>query len=382
MERRSFLVASPLALAMQTGPRGGIIGTGGRGTYLTGEFKEVGATMAAVCDVYKPNLERGLKAASTGAASYGEYRKLLEDKSLEFVVVATPDHWHARMVIDACEAGKDVYVEKPMAHTIAEGASMIPVVRRTKRVVQVGTQRRSSELFIEAKRIMDSRATGPIRLVQGWWINHQQSAAEKPLTGPLDWTQWLGTAPKREADAHRFFNWYYYWDYSGGLMVGQAAHVIDMMLWFMNAEAPSVVTAIGTKPNLERVEVSETTCIAMEFPKENFIATFTVGYKGMRYSQFLDQLSQFHGSKARFDVGREHYSLYPEDPKALELKATLEQKRPGSFNSAARSHIRNFLECVRNRKEPNAPVEAGQRTNIALCLAMDSLRLGKKMTRA
>jgi len=379
MQRRSFLVSASTALAMQTGPRGGIIGSGGRGTFLTGEFKEVGAQMAAVCDVYEANLARGLKAASTGATAYSDYRRLLEDKTLDFVVVATPDHWHARMVIDACQAGKDAYVEKPMAHTIEEGARMIPVVRRTKRVVQVGTQRRSSELFIEGKKLMEQ--AGNVRLVQGWWINHQAGAPDKPLQGKLDWQQWLGNSPQRELDTHRFFNWYYYYDYSGGLMIGQAAHIIDMMLWFMNADAPAVVTAIGTKPNLERVEISETTSIAMEFPQENFIATFTVGYKGMRYSGFLDQLSQFHGHKARLDMGREHYALYPEDPKAIELKAAAEKRLPGSFNSATRAHIRNFLECIRDRRDPNAPVEAGQRTNIALCLAMDSLRLGKKMPR-
>jgi predicted dehydrogenase len=230
---------------------------------------------------------------------------------------------------------------------------------------------------MEAKKLMPR--TGPVRLVQGWWINHQASAPEKPLTGKLDWAQWLGASPKREVDAHRFFNWYYYWDYSGGLMVGQAAHIIDLMLWYMDAGAPTKVTAIGTRPNLERVEVSETTSIGMEFARENFIATFTVGYKGMRYSSFLDQLSQFHGAQARLDVGREHYALYPEDPKAVDLKASVEDRKPGSFGSAARAHIRNFLECIRSRQEPNAPVDSAQKTNIALCMAMESLRTGQKV---
>lgn len=377
MNRRSFLVSSSSALAMQTLPRGGIIGSGGRGTFLTGEFKEVGATMAAVCDVYETNLQRGLKAASTGAKAYDDYRRLLDDKSLEFVVVATPDHWHSKMTVDACEAGKDVYVEKPLAHTIEEGQKMVDAVRRTRRIVQVGTQRRSAPLFLDGKKAM--AGTGPVRLVQGWWINHQASAADKPLTGKLDWRQWLGNSPQRELDPHRFFNWYYYWDYSGGLMVGQAAHIIDLMLWYMDSGAPARVTAIGTRPNLEKVEVSETTSIAMEFPKENFIATFTVGYKGMRYNSFLDQLSQFHGSQARLDVGREHFALYPEDPKAIELKASLEQRKPGSFGSAARAHIRNFLECIRSRQEPTAPVAEAQKTNIALCMAMESLRTGRKV---
>ena len=383
MLRRELFAAAPAAaFALQNPlPKGAIIGSGGRGTFLTGEFKEVGAQVAAVCDVYEPNLERGLKAASTGAASYRDYRRLLEDKSLEFVIVATPDHWHARMVIDAVEAGKDVYVEKPLAHTIEEGERIIAAVKRTNRIVQVGTQRRSSDLFLEAKRLFDEQRQGPVRLVNAWWMNHTVSLPDKALAGSLDWKQWLGNAPTREVDAHRFFNWYYYWDYSGGLMVGQAAHMVDLILWFMNAGAPSAVTAVGTRPNLERVEVPETTCLTMECEKENFLAVFNVGYKSMRYNFHMDQLAKFHGHRAEFHVGREHYAVYPEDPQARELKAAVENRKPGSFSSATRQHIRNFLECIRTRQQPNATVEIAQRTNIGLAMAMESLRTGQRIVR-
>src|SRR5688572_29136853 len=148
--------------------RTAIIGAGGRGRYLTGEFKEIGAEMMAVCDMYEPNLEAGLKVANTGAKSFSDYKKLLEDKTIDAVIVATPDHWRARMVIDAVEAGKDVYVEKPMAHAIPEGFDVVNAVRKTKRIVQVGTQRRSSEMFQEAKSIMDSGQLGDIRLVTSY----------------------------------------------------------------------------------------------------------------------------------------------------------------------------------------------------------------------
>src|SRR5690606_27634763 len=143
------------------------------------------------------------------------------------VIVATPDHWHARMTIDAVEAGKDVYVEKPMCHQIDEGFDVIEAVRRTKRVVQVGTQRRSYDLFLEGKKVMDSGAVGDVRLVNGWWYNHASSTRAATLEGDLDWEKWLGPAAKRPLDAMRFRNWYYFYDYSGGLMIGQAAHVVD-----------------------------------------------------------------------------------------------------------------------------------------------------------
>ena len=381
MERRSFM-ATALGAARAFGAndhvRGGIIGAGGRGKYLIAQFKEIGVEMAAVCDIYEPNLQGGLKAASTGAKSYDNYKRLLEDKSLDVVVVASPDHWHAQMMIDAVEAGKDVYVEKPLAHTIEDGFRMIEAARRTKRVVQVGTQRRSSELFQEAKKIVDTGALGDVRLVNSWWLNNTGDIATKPLAGKLDWKQWLGKAPPRDLDPKVFFNWYWFWDFSGGLLVGQAAHIMDCINWFMNSKYPLAVTATGGKINIRGgVEVPETASIAVEYP-ENYLAIFTLGYKSMRYNMFNDQLKQFHGSKARFDVGRESYALYPQS-NDIEMKPSMEKKLPGSFEPAARSHIRNFLECVKTRKDPNAPVEVGQYTNVVMCMAMESLRKGHRM---
>jgi predicted dehydrogenase len=381
MNRRAFLFASAASQARIIGAndriRAGIIGAGGRGRYLTGQFKELGVEMGGVCDVYEPNLQAGLKEANTGARPFDDYRKLLEDKSFDAVVIATPDHWHARMVIDAVEAGKDVYVEKPMTHTIEEGYRVIEAVRRTRRVVQVGMQRRSSELFLEAKRVMDSGQLGEVRLVTSWWYNNTSSLTNRPLAGKLDWDKWLGSSPKRPLDATRFFNWYYFWDYSGGLLIGQAAHILDAIQWFMGSKEPIAVTSTGGRVNLPGAEVPETATIAIEYP-ENYLATFTLGYKAMRYNQFNDQMKQFHGNKARLDVGRESYALYPESP-ALDMKASIESRKPGSFNSAAPQHIRNFMDCVRTRKDPNAPVEAGQATTIALCMTMDSLRAGRRL---
>ena len=382
MQRREFVAATTaLAASRASGAnerlRAGIIGAGGRGRYLVSQFKEVGVEMAAVCDIYEANLAAGLKAASTGARPFDHYKRLLEDKSLDAVVVATPDHWHAQMVIDAVEAGKDVYVEKPMAHKIDEGFHIIEAVRRTKRVVQVGTQRRSFDLFLEGRQLMDSSGIGDVRLVNAWWLNHQKSLRDAKLEGKLDWTQWLGTAPKRDLDPKRFFNWYYFWDYSGGLMIGQAAHVIDAIHWFMKSSYPVAVTCAGGKGNLEGAEIPETTSMIIEYP-ENYLAVFTVGYKAMTYAPINDQVKQFHGSKARFDMGREFYALYPQSRDA-EMKPSKEKRLPGSFETATRAHIRNFMECIRSRRDPNAPVEAGQSTNVVLCMAIEALRSGRRM---
>jgi predicted dehydrogenase len=275
------------------------------------------------------------------------------------------------------EAGKDVYVEKPLAHTIDEGFRMVEAVRRTRRIVQVGTQRRSSDLFGEAKQIMDSGVTGEVRLVNSWWLNHTRMLSDDKLEGKLDWAQWLGPAPKRELDPVRFFNWYWFWDYSGGMLIGQAAHMMDEIVWFMNSTFPKAVTCTAGRPDVHGAEIPDTCSLAVEYP-ENYLAVFTIGYKAMHYNRFNDQLAQFHGSKARLDVGRESFALYPESG-AVELRPAREVKRPGSFDPATRAHIRNFLECTISRKEPNATVEMGQHTNVVLCLAMESLRTGRRI---
>lgn len=376
--RREFVLASAAALGANDRIRAGVVGAGGRGRLLTAEFKEIGVDVAAVCDVYEPNLNAGLKAASTGAKAYSDYRRLIEDKKLDAVIIATPDHWHSRMAIDAVEAGKDVYLEKPMAHTIEEGAAIVKAVRRTRRILQVGTQRRSFDVWMEGKQMVDSGKLGAIRLVSSIWLNRQGDFPDRKLEGKLDWQQWLGPAPKRELDPFRFFNWYYFFDYSGGLLVGQAAHVLDAIQWFMNSTYPVAVTCSGGKPNIKGVEVTDTASILIEYP-ENYFATFTLGYKAMRYHTFNDQLTQFHGEHVRLDMGRESYAVYPES-NALELKPSAEKKQPNAFwKTATTAHIRNFLECIQSRKEPNAPVEAGQATNIALAMALDSLRSGRRI---
>ncbi|MCW5962621.1 MAG: Gfo/Idh/MocA family oxidoreductase [Bryobacterales bacterium] len=357
--------------------RVGVIGSGGRGAYLTAQFKEVGAEMSAVCDVYEPNLQRGLAAASTGAKAFSDYRRLLDDRSIDAVIVSTPDHWHAQMVIDAVRAGKDVYVEKPLCHTIPEGFAMVAATRETRRIVQVGTQRRSSPLFQEGKSIVDSGVLGDVRLVTSQWMNHQASLSSRPLAGALDWKQWLGPAPAREPDATRFFNWYYFWDYSGGLLIGQAAHIVDCIQWFLNAGAPSAVTCSGGQVELEGAEIPETASMILEF-SENFLATFTIGYKAMRYHWSQDQIKQFHGDKARFDMMREGYALYPQSSQVME-RPSREKTELGSFEPATRAHIRNFLDCCRTREEPNAPVEAGLNTAIALTMSLESLRGGRRI---
>jgi predicted dehydrogenase len=230
---------------------------------------------------------------------------------------------------------------------------------------------------MDARRIVQSGDIGEVHLVNSWWMNYAGDLRSPTLEGKLDWDQWLGPAPRRPLDPIRFRNWYWFYDYSGGMMVGQAAHIIDAINMLMNSSEPAAVTCAGGKINVANAEIPETTSMAVEYP-ENFLAVFTISYKAMRYNLHNDQMKQFHGTKARFDVGRESYALYPQS-NAIEIKPTVEVIKPGSFGPATRAHIRNFLECVRSRKQPNATVEMGLAASITLCMAVDSLRQGRRL---
>jgi predicted dehydrogenase len=379
MQRRAFLATMAGAgyvAGAQDRVRVGVIGCENRAQYLMGEFREAGADLAAVCDVYEPNLAEGVKLAAAGAKSYDDYRRLLEDKSLDAVLIGTPEHWHAQMTVDAVEAGKDVYVEKPLAHTIADGFRMAEAVRRTRRVCQVGTQRRSAELFLEARRVMNSGVAGEVRLVNSWWLNRTEQLDRRPLEGKLDWKQWLGPAPQRELDPLRFFHWQWFYDYSGG-MVTQAAHIIDAINMIMGSSYPLSVFCMPGKVNVANSEVPETASMTVQYP-DNFLAVFTVSYKAMSYNFMSDQMKQFHGSLARFDVGREAFALYPQS-NGPDMRPSQTMSRPGSFNQSTGAHVRNFLECVVSRREPNATVEMGQAANVSLCMAVQSMRTGRHL---
>ena len=379
MQRNTFLkmmAMASVAAAADDRIRAGIIGSGNRGQYLMGEFKELGVELAAVCDVYEPNMQEGLKIAPA-AQIYDDYRRLLENKSIDCVVIATPNHWHCQMANDAVEAGKDVYLEKPMAHNIDEGFRLVEAVRRTKRVLQVGTQRRSFDLFIEARKIMESGLTGEVQLVNSWWLNKTpKTFRTQALEGKLDWQRWQGPAPRRELDLLRFFNWQWFSDYGDGYLVGQAAHIVDAINWMMDSTYPLAVTSVG-RVDQQGAELPETASMTIEHA--GYMAVFTLGYKAMSYAGYSDQMKQFHGSKARFDIGRESFALYPENRTEMELKASIEKRVPHGFNASTTAHIRNFLDCVRTRKDPNATVEHGQAASVATCMAMESYRQGRRI---
>jgi predicted dehydrogenase len=265
-----------------------------------------------------------------------------------------------------------------MCHTIDEAYQMIDAVRRTKRVVQVGTQRRSYDLFREGKKVMESGRVGEVKLVNSWWYNNVTRARNPTVEGKVDWERWQGYTEKREFDPFRFRNWYWFYDYSGGLTSGQGAHILDCINWYMDAKFPSAVTCVGIDSAVDGLQIPQTTSLTVEYP-EGFIASFNLGYNHMRYDKAHDQMKQFCGNKGRFDVSRESHYLWEPTGEVENYKPAYELVRYGTWGRSTAQHVENFLTCIQDRKDPNAPVEAGAYAAVSLAMAMESLESGKRM---
>ena len=384
MERRTFLM-SAAAGSLQAAPSDeialGLIGGGGRGRFvMTVMQKDKNLRVAAVCDVYEPNLEQSIsmakKAQADAPRAYRDYRQLLDDKSIQAVLIATPEHWHHRMVLDALAAGKDVYVEKPLCQTPEQGVALMEAEARSKQVIQVGMQRRSYDLYIEASKLVAAGRLGAVRMVRSWWLNNYLGAERTTkLDGPLDWEQWQGPAPRHSLDPDRFRNWRFYRDYAGGIVADQGAHVFDGIHLLMGAGFPAAVTAAAGRPHKQGVDRPESVVVTAEYP-EDFIGVFSVNYAAMKYMSRNDQLNQLDGDAARMDVGREEFAIYPQGD---EENAVERQKSARGFGYATDLHVMNFLECVRTRKRTTAPIALGFQAALVVQLANLSLERGRRM---
>jgi predicted dehydrogenase len=337
-------------------------------------FATVGAVrFIAVSDVYEPNLESALSLAK-GAKPYRQYKGLLEDPSVKALIIASPEHWHHQMLLDAMAAGKDVYIEKPLCHTPEQGVKLMKAARNSRSVVQVGMQRRSYDLYQKARDVVAAGTLGSVRLARSWWVNNslRQRPAEK-LDGPLDWEQWQGPAPRRTFDPDRFRNWRGYKDYAGGIVADQGAHIYDGIHLIRGVGFPAAVNASGGRVHQAKQDTPETVVVAAEYA-DDFLGVFTINYAGMRYPTRMDQINQFDGDEARMDVGREFLHVYRQaDPEAAALSAT------GSFAGATDAHVKNFLDCVRARKEPNATVEKGFQAALVVQMANLSMETGRRV---
>lgn len=344
-----------------------LVGCGSRGRYLAGKLLlSPNTEVVAVCDVFDERLE-ACGTLAPRAEKCRDYRRLRDRADIDAVIVATPDHWHAAMTIDCCDAGKDVYVEKPLSRTIEEGRAMVSAARRSQRVVQVGLQHRSGEHFQRAREIVRSGRLGPIGVLRCRFNKH--TGISRPAGGPcpagLDWKAFLGPAPFREYDQRRHYDWRYFWDYSGGMLTDNGTHVIDMAHLLLDLTAPEEIYQTGgIFVNRDGRETPDTIEIAYRYP------TCLVTFEHLSYTA-RDLNVEAVGPGGSIKIDR---TLF-------EVKADLNKDigEKGSTEDIDRKHLGNFVDCVRSRKTPNCDVEAGHRATSAAILANISLKLGKKI---
>ena len=287
-----------------------IIGTGGRARGLMNQLKPIaGVEIVGICDVFEPRLLQAAEIAGPSALQTAEYRRILDNREIDAVLIGTPDHWHKKMTLDAVAAGKDVYVEKPVSHTIEEGAEMVRVIEASKQIVQTGTQQRSWEHWIQGKEIIQSGKLGQITFVHAYWYQHARPgkwAATPP--DKLDWKQWLGPAPNQPFRPERFYQWRHFWDFGGGCLTDLMTHWIDVVHWYMNVEAPLSAYSSGKNYNLKMWEAPDTVTTTLEFPNN-----FTCAYLGTYVSRVDDGGLEFRGELGTLKINRARLAFYKDD---------------------------------------------------------------------
>lgn len=354
----------------------GIIGSGGMGRHhMSIMNKRDDVEFIAVCDIYEANRNEGNKLCGGKAQLFNEHEKLLEMKEIDGVVIASPDHWHMRHLVDTVLAGKDAYCEKPMSWSIPQGVNMVKQVRRTDRIVQIGMQRRSTPSIMEAKKIVDDGFLGEVSLVRAQWFWNRPDLPETfEPKGQLDWDRFQAPLhpderyPMTPENALKYQRWRYFWEYSGGNMTDQGTHLMDVIQWFLNDSKPPVAAQEhGAVYQIKGYETPDTFCAVFEYPK--FMATWTLTYTNAWHNGWS---IIFHGREGSLELDEMGARFYAEGNKGF---AWDWQRRPPEpihnieGGLSVEEHEGNFLDCMRSRKEPNAPVEIGHQAVTALHLA-------------
>ncbi|HVR69486.1 MAG TPA: Gfo/Idh/MocA family oxidoreductase [Vicinamibacteria bacterium] len=386
-----------------------LVGCGTRGRQLAGLVKETpGAAVTVLCDVYDPQVEQARGAAGVGARSFKDFRRALEDKDVDAVVVATPDHWHGLIAVQACQAGKDVYVEKPLAHNVREGRAIVDAAKRFDRVVQHGTQHRTAPHYREVQQIVQGGQLGEVRFVRIW--NYQNlyphGIGREPDSTPpagLDWDLYLGPAPTVPFNRARFLSTYrWFWDYAGGWVTDYGTHRFDSFHQVMGVDAPRSVVAAGGRFGLkDSGETPDLVQATYEYP--GFIMSYEVcalngqGAGGrtpeMAYYQMRGEFDRphgeaYYGTSGTLVADRIGFEIYPEmEPRerrggreaAPEKAVYRAERKVVKSRDTTDLLVKDFVESVKSRKAPLASAEIGHRSTIVPHLGNIAYRTGRKL---
>lgn len=373
----------------------GLIGCKGMGfSNLSSMLKISEIELVALCDVDDSVLEQRIselqKAGIKKPKKYKDYRKLLDNKDVDVVIIGTPDHWHCLQLNDAITAGKDVYCEKPLANSIEECNLMLNAVGASDSIVQIGQWQRSQPHFVDAINYVHSGKLGEIRLAKAWayqgWMKPVNPQPDAPAPEGVDYDMWLGPAPKRAFNPNRFhFNFRWFWDYAGGLMTDWGVHLIDYALYGMKAGTPRSVMALGGKfayPN-DASETPDTLQTVFEFDGFSILWEHATGIDGGNYGR--NHGIAFIGNNGTLVLDRGGWEVIPENefkgwgkdgiPKLERLPI---QKNQGSGLDL---HTVNFIEAVKSRDSSslNAPLKVGYDAALVSHMGNVAYKTGKRL---
>ncbi|GAC1653576.1 MAG: Gfo/Idh/MocA family oxidoreductase [Gemmatimonadaceae bacterium] len=353
-------------------------------------MKHPDVTVAAVCDVYEPNLAKGVEAAP-GAQQYRDFRQLLDRKDIDAVIIATPDHWHALQTVLACQAGKDVYVEKPISVSIGEGRKMVDAARKHGRIVQVGTQQRSGLHFQQAAELVRGGRLGKVTQVRTWNFGNEapEGIGSPPDSAPppdLNWDLWLGPAAMRPFNPNRFgvspdrwstFRWF--WDYAGGMMTDWGVHWLDIVQMAMAVDAPVSISAMGGKFALQdNRETPDTILATYQYP--GFICTYENRLANGAPITGKGSGILFHGTDATLFIDRQGFEIMPEKRKSGTMSVDrTEALKVENSNPNHEDHVHAFIESVKSRKTPVSDIEVGHRSTTTALLGNIAYRTGRRI---
>ena len=362
-----------------------VIGINGRGRSHLGAYTEMdNVDVVTLCDVDSRLFNARAKEFFTRAGKpepkmEQDIRKVLEDKDVDAISIATPNHWHSLATVWACQAGKDVYVEKPLGHNIAEGRAIVAAAEAGKRIVQIGLQQRSGPHFIEAVRRIRAGELGKVSCVHAWnaWsttgmggdLGNPPDEARAPEG--IDYDRWLGPAPLRPFNPRRLhFSFYFWWDYAGGMVSDWGVHLFDIVLWALGSDILSVAATGGRHVFKDCRETPDTVDAVFECP--DYIMAYSMRHgSGFPYHGAMDHGIMFFGTKAMLRIDRASFEIFPEG--AREPALTVKDQGQDQH------HKLDFLAAVRSRKKPAADALCGHLAAIPGHLANISLRVGRKL---
>lgn len=362
-----------------------LIGCGGRGQGVMMEHMKVpGVRMIAVCDVNEPRLAAGRKnAGGEKVQTYRDFRKLLENKDIDAVIVATNGHWHVLATIHACRAGKDVYVEKPLGTSIGEGRAAVEAARKYDRVVQIGTQQRSWEHYAKAAEVIQSGKLGEISEVKVWDMDYQYPGfgappdADPPPT--LDWDFWVGPSPEQPYNPNKIAYHYWFFDFGGGWQLDWAVHHYDIVNWCMGVKEPISATASGgflcfEETNTQWPDTFSGICEYGPGPvaKKGFLLQYT--YRGGCRREQRSHGKMFFGTEASMILDRSGYTITAEARGDRKLGEVIDE-----FRGAGPNHAERFIQSVRNHTRPFADVEGGHHATNPGHLMNIAWKVGRKI---